>query len=333
MKKRPVFWLLSGMLAVAAIAGGSSFYRAVHVVPLTDKAFQFELLPEQTFKQLTDDLVQRGILDNPFYWTLHARIQSADRRLKAGTYRIEAGTTLNRLLAYLVEGKTLRYYFTIYEGWELRKIIDAMQQHPQIAMVAGTPEEIRTNLKIEYNSAEGWIYPDTYAFEKHTSNLKLFEKGYDLMKKKLNALWEARDKDAGLPFESPYQALILASIVEKETADSDEYRQIAGVFISRLKKGMRLQADPTVIYGLGGNFDGNLRKSDLITDTPYNTYVHNGLPPTPIAMPSEKSIAAVLQPEIQGYLYFVARGDGKHHFSKTYEEHREAVRRYQQKGQ
>ena len=329
MKKHTIFRLLAAAFAMAVIAWGLDFYRAVHITALTGEDFQFELLPEQSFARLTAELVQRGVIDNPFYWKLYARLKRADRHLKAGTYRIEANTTPARLLEYLVEGRTLQYHFTVYEGWELRKIIDAMQKHPQISMATAVPEEIRTHLKIPYHSAEGWIYPDTYAFDKHTSNLRVFEKAYDLMKKKLNTLW--LDRAEGLPFESPYEALILASIVEKETASSDEYRRIAGVFISRLRQGMRLQADPTVIYGLE-SFDGNLRKSDLTADTPYNTYIHKGLPPTPIAMPSEKSIAAVLKPEILGELYFVAKGDGKHHFSKTYAEHRKAVRRYQLKG-
>ena len=235
IKKPWVFGLLSGMFLIAATVAGASFYRVVYVLPLSDKAFEFQLLPEQSFAQLTADLAQRGVIDKPFYWKLHARIEGADRHLKAGTYRIEADATLDELLQYLVEGKTLHYHFTIYEGWGLREIIGAMQQHPQIVMAAGTPEEIQEHLKSTHGSVEGWIYPDTYTFEKHTSNLKLLETAHTLMQQKLNALWQ--DKDPGLPFESPYEALILASIVEKETADKDEYRRIAGVFISVSGKG------------------------------------------------------------------------------------------------
>lgn len=328
MTTRQYFALgLSGLLFATAAVTLIDFYRAIYVQPLTGEAVQFDFLKNQTFTQLTDRLVQREVIDSPVYWTIYARLRGADRRIQAGTYRIAAGTTLDQLLDDLLSGKTLHYHFTIYEGWRLRDILAAMRRHPQIVMTADTPEEIRTHLGIPYPSAEGWFYPETYSFEKNTENLGLFRQAYNLMQKKLEYLWENRKPD--LPYDSPYEALILASIVEKETANNDEYVRIASVFVSRLEKGMLLQADPAVIYGLGEKFDGDLRKRDLNSDTPYNTYLHKGLPPTPIAMPSERSIAAVLRPEPGDDLYFVARGDGTHYFSKTYKEHQKAVQKYQ----
>ena len=327
MKKNYIVWfiVIAAMLAFTAV--GIDFYRTIYISPITDKTFDFEFTKGQSFTQLNNQLTVAGFIKNRHYWLIYAILKGADRHVKAGMYRIEPRTTLNKLLNNLISGNTFRYRLTLYEGWTLRDIIQAMREHPQLVIKSDSAEEIRDYLSITQVSPEGWIYPETYLFEKNTSNLSILEQGHSLMKEKLKTLWE--DKDSNLPFESPYDALILASIVEKETAVDDEYARIAGVFISRLKKGMLLQADPTVIYGLGEAFDGNLRKKDLTTDTPYNSYTRKGLPPTPIAMPSEKSIAAVLKPKITGDLYFVAKGDGSHHFSKTYKAHQIAVRRYQ----
>ena len=279
--------------------------------------------------QLSNLLTRAGIIQNRYYWRAYAMLRGADRRVKAGLYEVGAQTTLHRLLNDLVDGNTLRYRFTLYEGWTFRLMIEAMRKHPQIVMESDDPAEIRRRLGMTDTSLEGWIYPDTYVFEKGTSNIRILTQGYELMQERLAAAWEARAED--LPIKTPYEALILASIIEKETAVEDERARIAGVFVSRLRKGIALQTDPTIIYGLGEGFDGNLRRRDLKKDGPYNSYTRKGLPPTPISMPGEKSILAALNPDVTGELYFVSKGDGSHYFSRTYEEHAKAVRRYQLK--
>ncbi len=323
--------IMAGLFGVAALtvitATALDFYRTIYVAGITDVPLDVELSPGETFSEMSDRLSRAGVISNRFHWRAYAAFRGADRRIKAGMYRIEAGATLHTLLDDLVEGNTLRYRFTIQEGWTLREIIAAMRKHPQLAVTSERPEEIRKRLGIAEASPEGWIYPETYFFEKDTSNLNILRQGHEIMKEKLASAWEKRSPASSL--ENAYDALILASIVEKETAVEAERARIAGVFLSRLERGMRLQTDPTVIYGLGEAFDGNLRRRDLKEDTPYNSYTRKGLPPTPISMPSEKSINAVLNPEITGELYFVSKSDGSHHFSKTYEEHQAAVRRYQ----
>lgn len=326
LKRNAVRWGVA-LLALTVAAAGFDYYRAIYATAVTEKPFHFELPPGWDFTRASDELDRAGLIPDRFYWQAYAVLRMADRRIKAGMYRIEAGTTAHELLDDLIAGNTIRYSFTIYEGWTLREILAAMHEHPQLLMQSTDAEKIREYLGIAELSPEGWIYPDTYLFEKGTSNLKLLKQAHEIMKKTLSRHWEERMPE--LPFKTPYEALILASIVEKETAVEAEYARIASVFISRLQRGMALQADPTVIYGLGEAFDGDLRKRDLKRDTPYNSYTRTGLPPTPIAMPSEISIAAVLKAEITGDLYFVSKGDGSHHFSKTYEEHRAMVRRYQ----
>ena len=314
-------------LIVAIALLGLDFIRVIYASSITEKPFHFTFEQGQTFKQLSDQLTRAGMISNRYYWQIYAVFQGADRQVKAGTYRIEAQTTLNRLLDDLVSGNTLRYRFTLFEGWTSRLMIESMRKHPQITMESDDLEEIRKHLGIAEASLEGWIYPDTYVFEKGVSNIIILAQGYELMKEKLASAWAERAE--ALPIKTPYEALILASIIEKETAREEERARIAGVFVSRLQKGIALQTDPTIIYGLGEAFDGDLRREDLKKDSPYNSYTRKGLPPTPIAMPGEKSIRAALNPDITGELYFVSKGDGSHYFSKTYKEHLKAVQRYQ----
>ncbi|HDP89617.1 MAG TPA: endolytic transglycosylase MltG, partial [Thioalkalivibrio sp.] len=205
---------------------------------------------------------------------------------------------------------------------------DALAAHPHVVHTdaIGDPDTLMSELGQPGMHPEGWFYPDTYHFPKGTTDVEFLRRANAIMRERLAAEWAEREE--GLPLETPYEALILASIVEKESAVASERPMIAAVFVSRLRKGMRLQTDPTVIYGMGESFDGNIRKSDLRRDTPYNTYTRGGLPPTPIALPSGESIHAVMHPAKTDALYFVSRGDGSHHFSATYEEHREAVIRY-----
>jgi UPF0755 protein len=223
----------------------------------------------------------------------------------------------------------VQYSLTIVEGMTLQQLLEQLKQHR--AIISNTePQTLAKQLGISHSSAEGWFLPETYAFPANTQDLGFLQRAYQKMQTVLNQEWQQRAAD--LPYKTPYEALIMASIIEKETAAAEERAKIAGVFVRRLEKGMRLQTDPTVIYGMGAQFDGNLRRKDLRKDTPYNTYTRKGLPPTPICLPGKASIHAALHPEQGEELYFVATGkDGKHVFSKTLTEHNKAVRRYQLK--
>jgi UPF0755 protein len=256
-------------------------------------------------------------------------VQDKAHRIKSGEYRLEPGLTPTGLLDLLVAGKTIQYSLTLVEGWNFKQVMGAIAEHPELVQTLDSepPEAIMAALGAPGMHPEGWFYPDTYLFPSGTTDLQFLRRTYETMQRRLAAEWEARSQ--GLPLESPYEALILASIVEKETGAPDERGLIAAVFLRRLERGMRLQTDPTVIYGMGERYQGNIRKSDLLRDTPYNTYTRKGLPPTPIAMPGGDSIHAVLHPAESEALYFVATGDGRHHFSQTYEEHRQAVIDYQ----
>ena len=250
-------------------------------------------------------------------------------RLKVGEYDLPPGTTPIDLLHLFVSGKTVQYGLTLLEGWSFKQVRAAIAAQPQIVQtLAGVDDAgVMVRLGAPGMHPEGWFYPDTYHFPRGTTDVEFLRRAHTLMQETLEREWSQRSE--GLPLKTPYEALILASIVEKETGVPEERPLIAAVFIGRLNKGMRLQTDPTVIYGMGDRYDGNIRKSDLLRDTPYNTYTRAGLPPTPIAMPSAAAIHAVLHPADSDALYFVATGEGRHHFSATYEEHRAAVIKYQ----
>jgi UPF0755 protein len=218
---------------------------------------------------------------------------------------------------------------TLVDGWTFAQWRARLDQHPDLKHETRdlAEAEIAARLGIEGGRIDGWLFPDTYLFDKQSSDLELFARAHRAMRKKLDGAWSERDQ--GLPYRNPYEALIMASIIEKETGRADDRTLVAAVFVNRLRKGMLLQTDPTVIYGLGEKFDGNLRKRDLQADTPYNTYTRSGLPPSPIAMPGTAAIQAALHPADSDALYFVARGDGSSQFSKTLDEHNKAVSKYQ----
>ena len=288
-----------------------------------------ELAPGTSLARLARDLAARGWLDRPRYLALLGRLRGDTRRLQAGEYEVPAGTTAGELLDLLVSGRVRLYRFTIVEGWTFAELRQALKAAPalerrtadwsgdRIMAVLGRPEE----------HPEGRFLPETYAYARGSTDLDLLARALQAMDRVLAAEWADRAPD--LPLQDPYEALVLASIIEKETARPEERARIAAVFVNRLRRGMRLQTDPTVIYGLGARFDGNLRRRDLRRDTPWNTYTRAGLPPTPIALPGRASIHAALHPATDPALYFVARGDGSHEFSERLEEHERAVRRYQ----
>ena len=280
---------------------------------------------------VAQDLAERGVLANPKALVVYARWHGRAGAIKAGEYRIEAGTTAITLLDQLIAGRVVQHALTLVEGWTFKQMMAAVaaDQRLEHTLKGLTPDAIMTRLGLAGIHPEGRFFADTYYFPRGTGDVAFLRRAYGAMGEFLDAAWAEREPD--LPLKSAEEALILASIVEKETGEASERPRIAGVFVARLRKSMRLETDPTVIYGMGEAFDGNLRRRDLRTDTPYNTYTRKGLPPTPIAMPGAASIQAVLHPHTDDALFFVAKGDGSHHFSATYEEHQQAVNRYQKR--
>ncbi len=281
-------------------------------------------------KDLAQRLDEQGISRAHYWqWRLLAERMGVAQKLQAGEYRIAANTTPRDLLQAIADGRVVQYRITILEGSRFRDLRIALASVQELTQSIGglSDSEVLTRIGAPEVHAEGLFLPDTYFFPRGFSDVELLKRAYWAQKKLLSELWHARAPE--LPLADPYQALILASIVEKETGRAGERPEIAGVFVNRLRLGWRLQTDPTVIYGLGDAFDGNLRRVDLETDTPYNTYTRFGLPPTPIALPGRAAIEASVKPATTEAMYFVARGDGSHVFSRTLAEHNAAVRKFQ----
>lgn len=306
-----------------------AYESAIDTTLAVSDPLYFEIRPGQSYGRVIDNLHSQGLLKNPHYFKLMGRLKNATGRLKAGTYRIEPGTTWRQLLTMMVNGRVHQYSITLIEGWTFARIQETIGKSPNLlqTLQEKSDEQIMESISGTAEHPEGRFFPDTYFFTKNTTDIALLKRSYMRMRKALNEEWQRREE--GLPLKTPYQALILASVVEKETAKVEERRIIAGVFIRRLQRGMKLQTDPTVIYGMGSGYQGNIRYRDLRADTPYNTYVHHGLPPTPIAMPSRDALHAVLHPQNGSSIYFVSRGDGSHVFSSTLREHNRAVAIYQ----
>lgn len=291
--------------------------------------FDFTVKSGASLKSVARNLADEGLLPEPYVFWLLGRVLGQAASLQAGTYRLSAPVTPLELLDKLASGDVLPIEIGFVEGTTLRQWLAQMKQHPFIRTTLDGLDEasIRAALGLPEGALEGLFFPDKYRFLAGTSDAEILKRAHAEMTRRLARAWESRDPS--VPLASPYEALVLASIIEKETGQAGERPVIASVFVNRLRKGMRLQTDPTVIYGLGARFDGNLRKRDLLADTPWNTYTRDGLPPTPIAMPGAASIAAALNPATTDYLYFVGRGDGTHQFSRTLEEHNRAVAKYQ----
>jgi len=287
------------------------------------QAVVFEVPAGSSLTGVADALRARGILDNRGAWVRHARRTGAATRIQTGEYELLPGTTPAALLDKLVAGEVLLHTLTIPEGWTARQALAAIQAHPQVKVELKDVEdsEWMARMGLKDGHPEGQFFPDTYHFARGTSDRELLWQAHARLQQELQAAW--RRRAPGLPIDSPYEALILASLVEKETAAAEERPLIAGVFVNRLRIRMRLQTDPTVIYGLGEKFDGNLRKPDMLTDTPYNTYTRFGLPPTPIALVGRAALEAAVRPAKTDALYFVAtgKGDGRHYFAQTYVAH------------
>ncbi len=322
------------LLLIFMLAGlvGAAFWWINAPIGMRDSSVDFRITPGSSLRAAAEQMRAAGIAINPDLLVLLARWRNVETAIKAGSYTVAPGLTPEQLLAKLARGDVTQGELTLVEGWTFRQWRARIDQHPDLKHdTRGLPEaELRARLGIEGEHIEGWLFPDTYLFDKQSSDLELLARAHRSMKKRLDAAWLERAAD--LPYKTPDEALIMASIVEKETGRSSDRPLVAAVFVNRLRKGMPLQTDPTVIYGLGESFDGNLRKRDLQSDSPYNTYLRSGLPPSPIAMPGQASIQAALHPANSDALYFVARGDGSSQFSRTLDEHNKAVNKYQRGG-
>lgn len=325
---RWMFRLFGLLFAAALLFVGWMGYFAVTPIVLKTSPLDFTVKTGSPLRSASRQMEEAGVSMAAWQFTLFGRILGKAAEIKAGSYEIMQGITPLQLLEKLTRGDVTQAEVVLLEGWTFRQMRAALDAHPDIRhdTVGWTERQIMDRLGLE-GPAEGRFFPDTYLFAKGSADIDILVRSHRQMNKILLAEWE--DRAPGLPYKSPYEALILASIVEKETGKSHDRTQIASVFLNRLKKGMLLQTDPSVIYGLGDKFDGNLRKRDLMTDGPYNTYTRAGLPPTPIAMPGLASIQAVMRPTSTDMLYFVARGDGSSQFSRTLEEHNRAVAKYQ----
>lgn len=290
---------------------------------------EFSIEPGSSLHNIARQLTDADILPDEWSFILLAHITGYNASLKAGDYQLTGNLSPLDLLEYLAQGKVRQYAITFLEGWTFSQFRNALDKHPALRHESGKlgdPELLRAIGAKELH-AEGLFFPDTYFFTRNSSDLTILKRAYQAMQQHLETAWLTRQDS--LPLKNPYDGLILASIIEKETGTDRERAQIASVFINRLRHNMKLQTDPTVIYGIGSKFDGNLRKIDLQTDHEYNTYTRSGLPPTPIAMPGLASIQAAFNPATTNELYFVARGDGTSQFSSTLEEHNRAVLKYQ----
>ena len=296
-----------------------------------DQERVFVIAPGASLNKIAYAMQAEGLIDRPRYLILLGRWYGHAAKLKVGEFLLIPGMTPQQVLSKIVAGDVLQYSLTVVEGWSFKQLLQAIHGHEKLAHILRglNDEQIMQQLGKPGEHPEGRFLPETYYFSAGMTDLDFLKRAYEAMQQRLQQEWQQRDE--GLPYQSAYEALIMASIIEKETAVPAERNQIAGVFVRRLQKNMRLQTDPTVIYGIGENYDGNIRRSDLRRDTPYNTYTRHGLTPTPIALPGKAAIRAALHPAKGDSLYFVSKGDGSHYFSASLEEHTNAVRKYQLK--
>lgn len=321
--------LLTFLLLLLILLGLGIGYLLHQPMNWQGESKEFTLPPGSHARQAARIIVQQEIPIHPELFIWYARLTGQAGRIKAGSYRVASGMTPVKLLAHLTRGDFAEYGLTIVEGWNFRQLKQAIATSPWLEddISELTDKHLLTLIGASEEHPEGLFFPDSYRFSKGSKASALLKQAYKLQQQRLAQAWEKRAPD--LPLKSAYDALILASIVEKETGQAKDRAQIAAVFINRLRKGMLLQTDPTVIYGLGSRFDGNLRKRDLLADTPYNTYTRSGLPPTPIALPGQAALEAAVNPAQTQALYFVARGDGSSEFSVNLDDHNRAVNRYQ----
>jgi UPF0755 protein len=321
--------IVTGVIVAIAAGGGFQWWSKQPITPAGAPEIPFAIAQGSGVAGATQQMATAGVPVNPFLFGVLARVTGKAGRIKAGSYELKPETTPRRLLTQIVRGEFAQESLTIIEGWTFRQMRQAIDTAPNLKHETAqlSDQELLAQVDPGYKAPEGLFFPDTYLFAKGASDLSIYKQAHEMMMKRLKAAWDKRDP--GLPYTDPYQALIMASLVEKETGQKNERAMIAGVFVNRLKAGMMLQTDPTVIYGMGDKYDGKIHKKDLETDTPYNTYTRAGLPPTPIALPGVQSLAAATAPAKTEALYFVSRGDGTSHFSVNLNEHNKAVNQYQ----
>jgi len=328
--KKIVFFLFLSVLFASSVLYWQ-FSQALSNTLLFEEGKQVHFLtitPGSSISAFSKQLEDKGWIKNRFWLRNYGRLFPQRANIKAGTYKVTADTSILALLNQVVQGKEHQFSVTFIEGTRFTDALIALKAHPYIqhSLTSETIAQIANKIDITNDNPEGWLFPDTYAFTAGTSDIIVLKRAYTKMQTQLTALWQQRM--TGLPYETPYQALIMASIIEKETSYLPEQGLISAVFVNRLNKNMRLQTDPTVIYGLGERYKGDITRAHLREKTAYNTYRINGLPPTPIAMVGLSALKAALNPEESEYFYFVSQGNGQHTFSRTLKEHNLAVKDY-----
>ena len=329
--RRNVFRLLLLVLISIILCVSVAYYAVKNYLetPISlNQPMIIMIEPGRSLTQVTRRLEQEGVLRWPRILVLWARWQEIDRSMRTGEYELTPGLTPVTLLSLLMSGRNVQYPVTLVEGWTARQALEHLwaQETIRVTLRDKTDEELSVLLQSPFPALEGTLFPDTYFYTRDTTDEAILLRAHLQLREVLESEWHQQAQN--LPYDSPWQALIMASIIEKESGYQAEKADIAGVFVRRLQQGIRLQSDPTIIYGMGDSYSGNIRRSDIETKTPWNTYRINGLPPTPIALSGRDSIRASLNPNPGTALYFVSRGDGSHQFSDTLEEHNAAVRRY-----
>ncbi len=321
-------WLFILLFFATAVAAGGLYYYEKQALTFAPAPATFDLKSGSSLRTVSRDLSAAGVIGEPLLFEIIGRLRGNASHIKAGNYEFESPTTPLKILQKITRGDATQVAVRFIDGWTFKQMRDALDAHDSIKHDTQdmSSEAIARKLGIPDAMPEGWFFPESYHFSRGASDLAILRRAHRLMQTHLNAQWAKRA--AKHPLATPYEALILASIVEKETGKASDRAMVASVFVNRLRINMRLQTDPTVIYGMGDAFNGNLRRRDLQTDTPWNTYTRGGLPPTPIAMPGMAAIQATLNPAQSKMLYFVARGDGSSQFSSTLDEHNAAVNKY-----
>lgn len=318
------------VLGCAALFAAYTYWQSQLDAPIAvEESTLYEVPRGAAFNRVMADLDERGVIADDWPFRLLARLAPKSLpQLRAGEFMLEPGMSGREMIALLSSDQVVTYSITVPEGWTFQDMRRVLAKAPKLRQRTEglSDEQVMAELGYPGQHPEGRFFPDTYRYQKGESDLGILRRSYERMQSELSAAWESRAKD--LPYDAPYEALIMASLIERETGIDGERRQIAGVFVRRLERGMRLQTDPTVIYGMGDAYQGNITRADLRRETPYNTYVIDGLPPTPIALPGRAALQAAVDPADGDSLYFVAKGDGSHHFSRTLSEHNAAVRRY-----
>jgi UPF0755 protein len=322
-------FLLTIIILALVVSAMVAYWAHRPILAAGEQPIEFVIEPGSSVRSSAEQIAAAGVPLNPVLFHFLARFSGKSTKLKAGNYELKPGTTPTALIDQLVRGEFAQELLAVIEGWTFRQMRQAVDAHPRIRHdTAGlSDKELLAKITTEYKFPEGLFFPDTYLFAKGSSDLQIYRQAHALLLKRLDEAWSRRAP--GVPYKTPYEALIMASIVEKETGQKSERNMIAAVFVNRLKRGMLLQTDPTVIYGMGERFQGNIQKKDLLADTPYNTYTRVGLPPTPIALPGAESIAAAMSPATSDVLYFVSRRNGTSEFSNNLADHNRAVNKYQ----